>query len=113
MNHVLELDSRTRFRNSVPCIHVFHLLGWLDLARHRPSTHRHRVLLSGRRRSRIVEYDVRADYVMDCTALCARLAVQIDPFYTSRHEEDDGLEGEDALAFIECRQSAGLVRKLH
>ena len=56
---------------------------------------------------------MQANYVMDCTALCARLAVQIDPFYTSRHEVNDGLEGEDALAFIECRQSAGLVRKLH
>ena len=60
-----------------------------------------------------MEYDVQANYVMNCTALCARLAVQIDPFYTSRHEVNDGLEGEDALAFIECRQSAGLVRKLH
>ena len=58
-----------------------------------------------------MEYDVRADYVLDCKSLSVRLAVQVDPFYKLRHEADDGWQGEDALAFIECRQSAGLVQK--
>ena len=58
-----------------------------------------------------MDYEVRANYVLDCTAIGVRLAMQIDHFYTNKHLEEDGWDAEDATVFMETRQSANFVSK--
>ena len=78
---------------------------------YRPETYGYNKRVQGQRKSRRVQYTVRANYVLDCAALNVRLAMQIDHFYTSKNAEDHELFDEDATVFIETRQSANLVNK--